>query len=75
MGLEVSAENVRVIALGATTLGSAVVTVEDPSFAKVACAKLRTASDISRISATAISATMPRRFGLHRVDCRKVLCF
>lgn len=74
MEVVISADDVRVTTQPSVVRCSADIKVEDPTFAKTLCSKLRVSSGASDIEAIPISVPSPPGSRLHRVDCRRVHC-
>lgn len=53
---------------------TAIVKVEDPTFAKAACAKLATCITLKNVKVASIPVPIPAGSNFHQVDCRQVHC-
>lgn len=53
---------------------TAIVKVEDPKFAKAACAKLATCITLKNVKVASIPVPIPAGSNFHQVDCRQVHC-
>lgn len=74
MEVMISADDVRVITQPGAVRCSADIKVEDPTFAKTLCSRLRVRTDAPDVEAIPTSVPSPPGSRLHRVDCRRVLC-
>ncbi|KPM43733.1 hypothetical protein AK830_g2777 [Neonectria ditissima] len=74
VGVAISPDDVRIMKTAASDKCSAIVKVEDPTFAKTACGKLRTCVGLQDHQPVSIPVPVPAGSNFHQVDCRQVHC-
>ncbi|KXT05372.1 hypothetical protein AC578_11071 [Pseudocercospora eumusae] len=73
LGFHVEPDNVRLLPMTQNTTRSAQITVEDPTFEKSFCDKLRTDPSLKGLTATVVSPRLPSWAASRRINCKKVV--
>ncbi|KAH7131084.1 hypothetical protein EDB81DRAFT_859704 [Dactylonectria macrodidyma] len=74
VSLVISAGAVRLMTPPDSSTCIAIIKVEDPKFAKTACARLATCITLKNVKVASIPVPVPAGSNFHQVDCRQVHC-
>ncbi|KAK7430525.1 hypothetical protein QQZ08_003044 [Neonectria magnoliae] len=74
VGLAIPAEAVRIMKPACADNCSAIVKVEESTFANTASSKLRTCTELANLQVASIPVPVPAGSNFHQVDCRQVRC-